>query len=182
MSNTSIDALSVIARQCIAVTCLQRFCRRHAIGHPALDGFIEHVWLVAQVAPGNFVSWEQGFAALAINGMGDPWPQDLRAAIPGELLAPLMELTERVLETSAATWYGDDLPASRRQLEAVLRLCARHGVDVPALEQYVQAEAQLHGGWGPALTDAQVRAWRALAAGQDGTRRLLGPGPWSLSR
>lgn len=164
MNNISIDTLSVIARQCLAVTCLQRFCQRHAISHPTLSAFTEHVWQIAQVETGNFVSWEQGCAALAVNGMGDPWPEDVCAAIPGELLAPLIRLTEHVLETGAATWYGDDLPASRRQLEAVLRLCAEHDVGVPAFVHYVQADARLRGGWGPVLSDAQVHAWRALVA------------------
>lgn len=162
MNSTSIDTLSLIARQCIAVTCLQRFCRRHAIGHPALSAFADHVWQVAHVERGNFLAWEQGFASLAINGMGDPWPDDVRMAMPGQLLAPLMALVQHVLETSACTWYGDDLPASRRQLEAVLRLCAGHDVALPPLEPYVQHDAHLHGGWGPALSDAQVSAWRAL--------------------
>lgn len=162
MNTTAIDALSLTARQCIAVTCLQRFCQRHAIDHPALSAFSEHVWQVTRVAAGNFVSWEQGFAALAINGMGDPWPEDICAAVPGELLGPLVALTQHVLETSACTWYGDDLAASRRQLEAVLRLCAAHDVSVPALDGYRQAQARLHGGWGPPLTEGEVRAWRAL--------------------
>lgn len=164
MPDTSIDALSVVARQCLAVTCLQRFCGRHALHHPALAAFIEHVWKVAQLAPGAFAAWQQGFAALPINGMGDPWPDDVRLAIPENLLGDLMQLVQHVAETGASTWYGDDLPASKLQLEAVLRLCARHGVHGPDLEPYMQRAAPLHGGWGPAVTDAELTAWKALAA------------------
>jgi hypothetical protein len=161
MQTFPIDALSVIARQCIAVTSLQRFCRRHDIHHPALSAFAEHVWKVAQAGPGDFAAWERGFASLAINGMGDPWPEDVRRAIPGPLLGPLMQLVQHVLETSASTWHGDDLPATRRQLEAVLRICKQHDVGVPALELYAQQEAQLRGGWGATLTDAELSAWKA---------------------
>ncbi|TSD73066.1 hypothetical protein FFI39_020015 [Janthinobacterium sp. KBS0711] len=162
MHNISIDTLSVIARQCIAVTCLQRFCQRHALHHQALSAFTEHIWQVTQVGPGDFAAWESGFASLAMTGMGDPWPDDIRMAIPGHLLGTLEQLVQHVLETSACTWYGNDLPESRRQLEAVLDLCARHDVAIPQLAHYVQHDAALRGGWGPALTDEEVRAWKAL--------------------
>ena len=162
MHNISIDTLSVIARQCIAVTCLQRFCLRFDIHHTALGAFAEHMWQVTQVGLGNFAVWERGFACLAVTGMGDPWPDDIRMAIPGHLLGTLEQLVQHVLETSACTWHGDDLPASRRQLEAVLGICARHDVAVPQLAHYAQHDTALRGGWGPMLTDAEVRAWKAL--------------------
>ena len=162
MHNISMDTLSVIARQCIAVTCLQRFCRRWDIDHPALSAFAGHVWKVTQVAPGDFATWERGFASLPVTGLGDPWPDDLRMAIPEQLLGALEELVQHVLETSACTWYGDDLAASGRQLEAVLAICASHAVAVPPLEHYVQRDAALRGGWGPLLTDEEVRRWHAL--------------------
>ena len=162
MHNISIDTLSVIARQCIAVTCLQRFCLRFDIHHPALGAFAEHMWQVTQVGPGDFAVWERGFASLAVTGMGDPWPDDIRMAIPGHLLGALEQLVGHVLETSGCTWYGDDLPASRRQLEAVLGICARHDVAVPQLAHYAQHDAALRGGWGPMLTDEEVRVWKAL--------------------
>ena len=162
MHNISIDALSVIARQCLAVTCLQRFCRRFDIRHPALSAFAVHVWNVAQVGPGDFAAWERGFASLAVTGMGDPWPDEVRMAMPGHLLGTLEALVQHVLETSACTWHGDDLPASRWQLEAVFAICIRHDVAVPQLEHYVQHDAALRGGWGPVPTDAEVRAWQAL--------------------
>ena len=162
MHDISIDTLSVIARQCIAVTCLQRFCRRFDIHHPALSAFAVHVWKVAQVAPGDFAAWERGFASLPVTGMGDPWPADVRMAMPGHLLGVLEQLVGHVLETSACSWYGDDLAASRRQLEAVFAICIRHDVAVPQLAHYAQPDAALRGGWGPVLTDGEVRAWQAL--------------------
>lgn len=164
MHNISIDSLSLIARQCLAVTCLQRFCSHHAMHHPALAAFIDHVWKVAQLQAGDFAAWEQGFAALPVSGMGDPWPDDVRLALPAHMLGDLMALVQHVQETSAATWHGNDLPATRRQLEAVLRICAQHGVAVPQLAQYAQHDASLRGGWGPVLGHAQWRAWRDLAS------------------
>lgn len=164
MTPLSIDALPVIARQCLAVACLQRFCMRHAMHHPALTAFIDHVWKVAQLQAGEFAAWERGFAALPISGMGDPWPDDIRLAIPETMLDDLMALVQHVMETSASTWHGDDLAASRRQLEAVLRICGRHGVAVPELGPHAQHAARPGKGWGSALTDAEVRAWKGLAA------------------
>lgn len=83
-------------------------------------------------------------------------------SIPGHLSGALEELVQHVLETSACSWYGDDLAASRRQLEAVFAICVRHAVGIPQLEHYAQHDAALRGGWGPVLTDGQVRAWQAL--------------------
>lgn len=157
-----MDALSLIARQCIAVTCLQRFCWRFDMDHPALSAFAAHVWKVAQLAPGEFAAWERGFASLAVTGMGDPWPDEVSMAMPGHLRGTLEELVQHVLETSACTWHGDDLAASRRQLEAVFAICVRHDVAVPQLAHYAQPDAALRGGWGPALTDEEVRAWQTL--------------------
>ena len=162
MHNLSIAALSVTARQCLAVTCLQRFCQRFDIHHPALSAFTVHVWKVAQLGPGDFSAWERGFASLPVTGMGDPWPDDLRLALPGHLLGVLQQLVQHVLETSACTWHGDDLPASLRQLEAVFAICVLHDVAVPQLAHYAQPDAALRGGWGPVLTDEEVRAWQAL--------------------
>ncbi|PJD00535.1 hypothetical protein GQ37_002735 [Janthinobacterium sp. BJB1] len=130
--------------------------------HPALSAFAAHVWEVAQLAPGEFAAWERGFASLAVTGMGDPWPAEVSMAIPGHLRGTLEELVQHVLETSACTWHGDDLPASRRQLEAVFAICVRHDVALPQLGHYAQHDAALRGGWGPALTDGEVKAWQAL--------------------
>ena len=60
MTDISIDSFSVVARQCVAVTCLERFCQQFQIEHPALFALVDHLWKVAQVEPANFVAWESG--------------------------------------------------------------------------------------------------------------------------
>lgn len=162
MQQISIDTLSVIARQCVAVTCLERFCLRYQITHPALSALIEHVWQVTQVEPGTFGPWEQGFASLPISGFENDWPEDICHKLPNEFLSTLKELVEHVVETSATTWYGDDLPATKRQLEIVLEICKKHGVPVPELQRYAQLQARIHGGWGPPLNSQELATWRAL--------------------
>ena len=156
-----IDSLSVMARHYIAATCLQRFCRRHAIHHPALCLFMDQRCKVAQLGRDDFAAWEQGIASLPITRMGDPWPEDVCQANPRQLLAPLMALLQHVLETSACTWYDDDLPASRRQLDAVLRLCGQQDVAVPAFDGYRQHDAPLRDSWGPPLKADELSAWQA---------------------
>jgi hypothetical protein len=162
MTDISIDALSVAARQCVAVTCLERFCQQFQIKHPALSALVEHIWKVAQVEPANFVAWESGFASLHISGLGDEWPQEIRNAMPPKLLLPLSKLVEHVVETSAVTWYGNDLPATKRQLQNVLEICKAHRVVTPELQRYIQLQPAIHGGWGPPLTNQELAAWRAL--------------------
>lgn len=162
MKDISIDALSVVARQCVAVTCLARFCRHFKIEHAALVALVEHIWKVAQVEPATFVAWERGFSSLPISGLGNDWPQEVRNAISPEVLQPLINLVEHVVETSAITWYGDDLPATKRQLENVLEICKAHGILTPELQRYTQVQPQIRGGWGPPLTNEELAAWRAL--------------------
>jgi hypothetical protein len=162
MTDISIDALSVVARQCVAVTCLERFCLQFQIEHPALFALVEHIWKVAKVEPENFVEWESGFALLPISGFGDDWPQDIRNAMPQAVLLPLGKLVQHVVETSAVTWYGDDLPATKQQLQSVLEICRAHGVITPELQKYTQLQPEIHGWWGPPLTNQELAAWRAL--------------------
>ncbi|WP_332854872.1 hypothetical protein [Duganella sp. S19_KUP01_CR8] len=162
MPQTSIETLSVIARQCVAVTCLERFCLRYQINHPALSALIEHVWAVTKVEPGTFGPWEQGFASLPISGFESDWPEDICRELPRELLRTLKELVEHVVETSATTWYGNDLPATKRQLEIVLEICKKHGVPAPELQRYTQLHARIHGSWGPPLSNQELATWRAL--------------------
>ncbi len=161
-NSVTIDQLSVVARQCIAVTCLQRFCRRYQLKHPALSQFIDHVWKVGQADGETFLAWDQGFSELAINGWGEEWPQEVRAAIPADILDTLLQLVEQVFETSASTWYGGDLPATKRHLERVLDICQQHGVAKPGFRFYLQERMALRGSWGPIMTDEEINAWRRL--------------------
>jgi hypothetical protein len=125
--------------------------------------FVEHLWKVAQVRPETFPSWEQKFSCLPVTGLGDKWPEDVCAVIPESIRNTLVALVEHVLEISACTWYGDDLPATIKHLEIVLCICQEHNIPAPHFQNYTQREAQMHGGWGPPLTDQEVSFWRALA-------------------
>ena len=155
-----LENSSVIGRQCMAVTCLERYCRHHGLHHPDVSAFIDHVWKVAQVTSDTFVSWETGFAQLTITGQGDPYSESLLAAIPSHLRAEFDRLTQHVFETSATTWYGDALEDTRLQLIEVLRVVAAYGIALPEPERYLNAPISQYGGWGPALTDDQLRTWR----------------------
>jgi hypothetical protein len=157
-----IDLLSVVARQCVAVTCLERFCNKFNVSHPEISRFVDHVWKVAQVDPSTWGKWEDGFSQLAISGLGDPWPEEVLAGVPQAVRQALQNLVVHVLDTSASTWYGEALAATRRELQEVLVLCRSHEVEIPNLDLYVQPLARTHSGWGPPLTDDELKAWRAL--------------------
>ena len=73
-----IDRLSVVGRQCVAVICLERFCRKYRLTHPAITKFIDHVWKVTQVDPETFGEWAEGFSLMPITGQGDPYKRSCR--------------------------------------------------------------------------------------------------------
>jgi hypothetical protein len=97
--STRPSDLSVVARQCIAALCVQRFCALYEIRHPAIDDFVEHLWGVATVMSENFTEWAEGFAALPASTWGDDLPGNVVAAIP--LLFALTTRSSRMLLSSA---------------------------------------------------------------------------------
>src|SRR6266446_1417757 len=102
-----IDDLSVVARQCTAALCLERYCVFHNLKHPDIVAVIDHIWGIGAIEnPDQFVEWEQGFQGLKAAGWGDPVPNDLLEIIPPTIRKEYQELANYVIETSATTWYG----------------------------------------------------------------------------
>jgi hypothetical protein len=155
-----IDRLSVIGRQCVAVICLERYCKKYNINHPDIDLFINHVWKVTQVGPNNFSEWERGFAVMPITSQGDTYPEDLIKAIPIELFNEFDLLTQYVFETSATTWYGSDIEGTKRYLSKVIDIVSKKGIPIPELNNYINDPVEILGGWGPALNNEHLKAWR----------------------
>ena len=158
----NIDRLSVVGRQCVAVICLERFCRKYRLAHPAITKFIDHVWKITQVDRQTFEDWEQGFGSMPITGQGDPLPNDLVEAIPVELLKEFDRLTQLVFETSGSTWYCSNIQGTKDCLLEVLELASEHNVPIPDLSFYMNPPIQ-HDGWGATLTDEQLQQWRNTA-------------------
>src|SRR5262245_40149763 len=158
-----VDRLSVIGRQCVAVICLERFCRKYGLAHPAITEFIDHVWKVAQVRLESFEEWTGGFGLIPITGQGDPLPKGLVDAIPTELLNEFDQLTQFVFETSATTWYCSDIAGTKSYLLKVLDVASDHNIPIPDLGFYMNSPIEHHGCWGAALTDEQLQHWRNTA-------------------
>ena len=158
-----IDRLSVVGRQCVAVICLERFCRKYRLTHPAITKFIEHVWKVTQVDPETFGEWAEGFSLMPITGQGDPYPKDLVETIPKELLNEFDRLTQFVFETSATTWYCSDIEGTKNYLLKVLDVASDHNIPIPDLGCYMNPPIEHHGCWGTALTNEQLQHWRNTA-------------------
>jgi hypothetical protein len=157
-----VDRLSVIGRQCVAVICLERFCRKYRLEHPAITKFIDHVWKVTQVGPETFEEWTYGFGLIPITGQGDPLPADLVEAIPRELLNEFDRLTQCVFETSATTWFCSDTEGTKKELLKVLDVASEHDIPIPDLGFYMNPPIE-HDGWGAMLTDEQLQQWRNTA-------------------
>lgn len=143
---------------------MERYCAHCGIDDPAINGFIEHVWTVAQVRPETWDAFEDGFFdERRVGPDAESVPDDvLRRAVPPRSRQDLRRLVEQVFETSAATWYGSNLPGTAKALREVLRIVRRAGVEPPDPGPFA-AHAPGLNGWGVGLSDAELAAWRAAA-------------------
>ncbi len=147
----------------MAVICLERFCQKHGLVHPAITQFIDQIWKVTQVDPDTFSDWERGFSLMPITGQGDPYPADLIQAIPEHLAKEFDQFTQFVFETSATTWYGSDIEGTKKYLLKVLKIASKHGIPIPDLTYYKNPPIEQRGHWGAKLTDEQLQRWRDSA-------------------
>ena len=159
-----LKQLSVVARQCLAVICFERYCRFHGLSHPAIDQFIEHEWRIVSIhSPSEFNVWEQAFQEMPITGQGDPYPESLVAAIPLTLRKEFDNLILHVFETSATTWYGHDPEGTVKHLVEVLRIIDSYGIALPNLEMFRQPLAHIRDGWGAPLSETEAKRWKEAA-------------------
>ncbi len=159
-----LNHLSIVARQCIAVICFERYCKFHRLSHPAIDQFIEHEWQITSIhSPNDFNDWEQAFQDMPIIRQGDPSPESLVAVIAPALQKEFENLILHVFETSATTWYGHDPKGTVEHLVEVLKAIDSYGIALPNLEIFRQPLAHLHDGWGMPLTETEAKQWRESA-------------------
>ena len=156
-----IDQLSVIARQCVAALCFERYCEFRGLKHPDIDAFIDHVWRVATLRnPDEFCEWESGFENLRATDWCEPVAEDFLALIPKEIRSEYFELASDVIETSAMTWYGSDLPATRKYCLKVLRTVSKYPIELPQLDCFRNSSPKWGGGWGKNPTAEELQIWR----------------------
>lgn len=156
-----IDELSVVARQCIAAICFERYCKFHNIQSPDISEFIEHVWRVGKIEnPEQFVEWERGFQELRASGWGEPLSEDVLKAIPPALHEEYRDLAEYLIETSATTWYGSDMKGTREYLLKVIRIVSAYGIALPDFSLFKSSSRELHGGWGNNPSPDELNTWR----------------------
>jgi hypothetical protein len=166
MENDDIAAelkgLSIIARQCVAAVCLERYCRHHKLDIPELNALLDHIWRITSIkSPDGFVNWDRGFSDLAVNGLFDPIPPSVLDAVPKALHGELDQLISDTVETSAATWYASDPEdQSLAHLLSVVRTVTSYGIPLPDLNKFRSSDATWAGGWGTKPTAFQTHTWR----------------------
>ena len=157
----SIDQLSVIARQCIATVCFERYCEFHSLRGPDFDTFIEHLWQVAKLTkPDEFVEWEQGFQRLEAAGWGEPLSESFLNALPHALRTEYPHLATYVIETSAMTWYGHDMEGTKEYLMRAIETVLKYGIPIPDLDMFKSSSLKVLDGWGSNPTADELFAWR----------------------
>lgn len=155
-----IDELSVIARQCVAAVCFERYCEFHRLENPDISAFIDHIWLVGKLDPDHFEEWERGFQMLRASGWGEDLPEDVLKTIPLPIRQEYIKLAGYVIETSAATWYGSDLKGTKKYLLKVIHIVSTYGIKIPDLDLFKVASPQIVSEWGNNPSAEELHAWR----------------------
>jgi len=150
--------LSINERQCIAIICFQRFCKKYNITHSSIDAFVEHVWKVAQIK--NFYEWSERFSELDITGQGDPYSDGLIAVIPENLLEDFDKLTQYVYETGATCWYSGENNNSNKMLINIFELLSKHQIPIPDIDTYKSNLKKDKDGWIPAISNEMLNKWK----------------------
>ena len=159
--SNKIDELSVVARQCVAAVCFERYCEFHKLKSPDIDAFIQHIWDITKLEkPEMFVDWEQGFQQLKAVDWGATLTKDFLNQIPTSIRNEYIELTNNVIETSAATWYGSDLNGTKENLMKVIDTVSKYGIALPDLNKFRNSSPQIMGGWGNNPSPDEVYEWR----------------------
>lgn len=155
-----IDGLSVVARQCIAAVCFERYCVIHNLKHPDIRAFIDHIWGIGAIQnPEQFEAWELGFQGLKASGWGDPLPDDLLEIIP-PYERSMRSWPTTSFETSATTWYGSDIKGTREYLIKVIHIVSKYGIELPNFDRFKSSSPELNGGWGSTPPPNELYAWR----------------------
>jgi len=155
-----VSELSINERQCVAIICFERYCRKNMIVHKDIEVFIEHVWKVVQIEK-NFCEWAEKFGQLAITGQGDPFPEDLIKAIPHDLLYEFNLLVECVYETSATCWYAAESEDSSKMLIKIFEIMSKHCIPIPDISFYRDSSKKSPDGWSPAVSQEKLNIWRS---------------------
>ena len=161
-ASTELKQLSIVARQCVAAVCLERYCRHHRLDIPQVNALLAHIWGITTIKnPDEFVAWERGFGDLAITGLGDPIPLEVLETIPTSLHSEFDQLVCNTVETSAITWYGSD-PEDRslEYLLSVIRTLNSYRIALPDFSKFRSSDPTWHGGWGTKPTADQAHEWR----------------------
>lgn len=157
----SIDELSVVAKQCIAAVCFERYCQFHKLQSPDIDAFIEHIWKITKIEkPGDFGEWEQGFQLLRATNWGEPLSKDFLKLIPSTIRQEYTKLAEYVIETTATTWYGSDLKGTTEYLLKIIDTVSSYGIVLPDFNKFRNSSPQVYSGWGSNPSPDVIYEWR----------------------
>ncbi len=123
---------SVSDLQLYAAACLEAYCLRQGIAHPAVDDLIKH--LEGYPEKDRLLAWERAGAQLALNGRGDDLPASLVALIAPEDIETFSSIVDSAVEVGMVDLYGGatDLPVIfMGKIIAILR---RNLIDLPELK------------------------------------------------
>lgn len=163
MSNIEqeLSKLSINERQCIAVICFERFCKKYNITHKEITIFIEHIWKVSDIqGKEKLVDWMEEFSQLSITGLGDKIPDDIMNVISEDLKADFCLLTYLVVDTSAGSWYAAESPNSTKMVLRIFDILKKHNITVPEVSNYNTGTTKSVDGWILKIKDEKIKKWR----------------------
>lgn len=130
-----IRKLLIIGKQCIAVICFERFCKKYEIKHWGIDEFVNQVWEITRIGAKDFdfEKYAHGFVEMPITGQGDLYPDDLITVIPENVMDDFNIFIQSIYEISAINWYCRyDHESTTRMFLEVLDVAKKHKIKIPS--------------------------------------------------
>jgi len=149
----------------IALNCFERYCRKHALSHPAIDSFLDDLWEFPLVDSQRWDEWESRHPSLVNAAFGDPWPEGFEEFLATRRIrqSGFRELISSIVEIVFSSFYGAaNTSIASEFFSMVIRTMKSEGIDLPPLDAFACSRFADRGGWGMEIGVSQRSRWRAV--------------------
>jgi len=154
-----------MARLGVALCCFERYCHTVGLETNSIHEFLSYMWeWPLMMTPERFGEWEGKRTTLVDSGLGGAMPADIEPSLreKGIDTVEFRNLVESTVEIIWGSFYGaSDTRGSLRDLDRVISICKRRGVEPPTLDTFADSRFKDGHGWGERVSKDQRDRWRA---------------------
>lgn len=170
----TLRQLSLTARQAVALLCLDRYCDKFGLHHPAITAYLDDLWEYPLVDQSRWSQWYNNHPALVETAtqfdMGYEleeinWPNGFVEFLrshgkePDRFLLLIGSITEIVFGSFYSAVVEQD---SWERLCQALKITEAAGIVTPPASAFQASLVGDDHGWGKRITKEQRDSWRGL--------------------